>query len=66
MIIMRGILNSKVLNSIEDLFIALTNQFVFLFCFARTILNPKVLNSIEETWSDGPELPEVAARYFII
>ena len=24
---------------------------------------PKVLNSVEENWSEGPELPEVAARY---
>ena len=27
-----------------------------------SILYPKVLNSVEENWSEGPELPEVAAR----
>ena len=28
----------------------------------NSIFYPKVLNSVEENWSEGPELPEVAAR----
>ena len=50
------VISIQVLNSIRYL------GFIFLNYF----FDSKVLNSIEETWSEGPELPEVAARYFVI
>ena len=53
MMIMR-VISIQVLNSTKE----------SIFIFLNYFFYSKVLNSIEETWSEGPELPEVAARYF--
>ena len=47
------VISIQVLNSTKE----------SIFIFLNYFFYSKVLNSIEETWSEGPELPEVAARY---
>ena len=58
-----GIGQSSVEVTMMMIMLVMLMRMIMMRVIMRVIFNWKVLNSIEETWSEGPELPEVAARY---